>query len=100
MDKLELYTPQTIREIICKRCQNLIGQAFDEQYIQAANMQVFNSFRPICGTCGKPSAAWHPSDVEIDESYQSRLDFQRTILKSLADNEKFKTQKQAKTKKN
>ncbi len=97
MDK---YEAKTIREIICNRCQNIIGQVFDEQYVQAGTMHIYNSFRPICGTCGKPSAAWHPSDVEIDESYQSRLEFQRTILKSLADNEKFKTQKQAKTKKN
>jgi hypothetical protein len=96
MDK---YTPQ-ITEIICRRCQSIIGQVLDNQCVQSGGMQIYNSFRPICANCLKPSAAWHPSDVEIDESYQSRLDFQRTILKSLADNEKFKTQKQAKTKKN
>jgi hypothetical protein len=93
--KKEEYLPQTIREIICKGCQNVIAQVFDEQLVQAGNMRIYNSFRPIC-ICGKPSAKWCPSDIEIDESYQSRLDFQRTILRSLADNEKFKKQKKIK----
>ncbi len=87
MDK---YEAKTIREIICKRCQNVIGQVFDEQYVQAGTMQVYNSFRPICGMCGKPSAAWNPSDIEIDTTYQSRLDFQKEILRNLAAESKFK----------
>ncbi len=94
--KKEEYLPQTIREIICKGCQSVIAQVFDEQLVQAGNMRIYNSFRPIC-ICGKPSAKWCPSELEIEgEQYQSRLEFRREILHSLADNEKFKKQKKIK----
>jgi hypothetical protein len=92
------YKPQ-IREIICtgRYCENVIALVYDEQYVQSGGMLVYHSFKPFCAKCNKPSAAWHPSDIEIEgEQYQSRLEFQREILRSLADNEKFKKQKKIK----
>jgi hypothetical protein len=89
MDKLESYTPQ-ITEIICRRCQSIIGQVLDNQCVQSGGMQIYNSFRPICAKCLKPSAHWYP-ELEIEEQqYQSRLDFQKEILRNLAAESKFK----------
>jgi hypothetical protein len=91
------YKPQ-IREIRCagRYCENVIALVYDEQYVQSGNMQVYNSFRPIC-ICGCPAAHWYPSELEIEgESYQSRRAFRQEILRGLADNEKFKKQKKIK----
>ncbi len=88
MDK---YEPK-IREIRCtgRYCDNIIALEFDSQYIQSGNLTIYQSFKPIC-ICGKPSAYWSPSELEIEgEQYQSRLEFQREILRNLAAESKFK----------
>jgi hypothetical protein len=87
---------EIVREIRCtgRYCENVIALVYDEQVVQSGGMNVYHSFRPFCAKCNKPSAAWHPS--EIQEEYQSRLEFRREILRSLADNEKFKKQKKIK----
>ncbi len=88
MDK---YEPK-IREIRCtgRYCDNIIALEVDAQYIQSGNLTIYQSFRPIC-ICGKPSPKWCPSELEIEgEQYQSRLEFQREILRNLAAESKFK----------
>jgi hypothetical protein len=89
MDKI--YEPK-IREIRCtgRYCDNIIALEFDSQYIQSGNLTIYQSFKPIC-ICGKPSAHWYPSELEIEgEQYQSRRAFRQEILRGLAENEKFK----------